>query len=271
MTAGVQPIKTEEFQQRIVRAQALMRENNLKAIYVNAGTNLYYFTGTKWFASERLVGAIIPAEGEIEYIAPYFEVNTLNGFTQIKAKISAWQEDENPYQLVIERLQAMGIRDGQIGIDESAAFFIFDGLAKASSDYTYWSIIARELFKAPVSFKLQGTMIMCCNDLPTVSSIDGGTWRRIRVVEFKSRFCDNPVKENEFKIDPTIKYKIKSWRPYFMSILIHWYNKFLEEGINEPEEVTKEMRRKAKVINFGILYGMGTSALQKNLKTVFNT
>lgn len=31
-------------------------------------------------------------------------------------------------------------------------------------------------------------------------------------------------------------------------------------------EVTKEMRNKAKVINFGILYGMGVSALQKNLK-----
>jgi DNA polymerase-1 len=32
------------------------------------------------------------------------------------------------------------------------------------------------------------------------------------------------------------------------------------------DEVTKEMRNKAKVINFGILYGMGVSALQKNLK-----
>ena len=31
------------------------------------------------------------------------------------------------------------------------------------------------------------------------------------------------------------------------------------------EEVTNDMRRKAKVINFGILYGMGVSALQKNL------
>ncbi len=32
-------------------------------------------------------------------------------------------------------------------------------------------------------------------------------------------------------------------------------------------EVTKEMRIKAKAINFGILYGMGVSALQKNLHT----
>ena len=101
------------------------------------------------------------------------------------------------------------------------------------------TIIARELFKAPVSFKLQGTMIMCCNDLPTVTSIDGGTWRRIRVVEFKSKFCENPVKLNEFKIDPTIKNKIKFWRPYFMSILINSYNDFLKNGLQEPDEVKK--------------------------------
>lgn len=110
------------------------------------------------------------------------------------------------------------------------------------------TIVARELFKAPVSFKLQGMMIMCCNDLPAVTSIDGGTWRRIRVVEFKSRFCDNPVKENEFKIDPKIKYKIKEWRPYFMSILIHYYKKFLEEGLVEPDEV-KKATAKYKVDN----------------------
>ena len=101
------------------------------------------------------------------------------------------------------------------------------------------TIIARELFKAPISFKLQGTMLMCCNDLPAVSSIDGGTWRRIRVIEFKSRFCDNPVKDNEFKIDPRIKHKIKEWRPYFMSILINWYNRYLYEGLCEPDEVKK--------------------------------
>jgi P4 family phage/plasmid primase-like protien len=110
------------------------------------------------------------------------------------------------------------------------------------------TIIARELFKAPVTFKLQGTMILCCNDLPSISSIDGGTWRRIRVIEFKSKFCEHPVKPNEFKIDPSIKQKIKNWRPYFMSILIHWYNRFLYEGLQEPDEV-KSATAKYKVDN----------------------
>lgn len=104
------------------------------------------------------------------------------------------------------------------------------------------SIIARELYKAPISFKLQASMFMCCNDLPNVSSVDGGTFRRLRVVEFKSRFCDNPTKKNEFKIDPTIKTKIKMWRPYFMSILLHYYDIYEKEveikgKIEEPEDV----------------------------------
>ncbi|MCD8527994.1 MAG: DNA polymerase [Candidatus Pacebacteria bacterium] len=33
----------------------------------------------------------------------------------------------------------------------------------------------------------------------------------------------------------------------------------------DQQEVTPDMRRKAKVINFGIIYGMGITALQKNL------
>lgn len=35
----------------------------------------------------------------------------------------------------------------------------------------------------------------------------------------------------------------------------------------EPKDVTKEMRAKAKVINFGVMYGMGVTALQKNIGT----
>ena len=59
MTAGVSPIGRGEFDARLQKARTLMKSEGLEAVYLNAGTNLYYFTGTRWYASERLVGAIV--------------------------------------------------------------------------------------------------------------------------------------------------------------------------------------------------------------------
>tara|TARA_R110000764_G_scaffold19811_4_gene51551 strand:+ start:13231 stop:14451 length:1221 start_codon:yes stop_codon:yes gene_type:complete len=136
MTNQVKAISEAEFKQRIKKAQAIMAENNIAATYIDAGTNLYYFTGTRWYASERMVGAIIPQEGEIKYITPYFEVNTLSQYMTIKGEIKGWQEHESPYQLVSQTLSEIGITTGQLAIDESAAFFIADGIKKAAPTLT---------------------------------------------------------------------------------------------------------------------------------------
>lgn len=110
------------------------------------------------------------------------------------------------------------------------------------------TIIARNLFQSPISFKIQASMIMCCNDIPKINSIDGGITRRLRVIDFKSRFCDNPKKENEYKIDPLIKEKIEEWKSYFMAILIHYFNIHEDElkttgKISEPIEVMKSTEK----------------------------
>nr|WP_220743259.1 Xaa-Pro peptidase family protein [Shewanella colwelliana] len=137
MTEGVVGISKDEFSARVEKAQQLMRDQGLAAIYINAGTNLYYFTGTRWYASERMVGAIIPANGAVEYIAPAFEVDTLKGFMVIDGKVNTWHEDESPYQLFGQVLSNMGIDNGKVGIDESAAFFIFDGVRQAAPSFEY--------------------------------------------------------------------------------------------------------------------------------------
>lgn len=137
MTEGTQPISHEEYQARIGKAQELMKSQGVEAIYVNAGTNLYYFTGTRWYASERMVGAIIPACGAVEYIAPAFEVDTLEGFMIIEGKVNTWQEDESPFELFGTVLNKMGISGAKVGIDESAAFFIFDGVRQAHPHFEY--------------------------------------------------------------------------------------------------------------------------------------
>jgi Xaa-Pro dipeptidase len=135
MTSKVQAITAAELKQRIVKAQTIMAENNIAATYINAGTNLYYFTGTCWYASERMVGAIIPQQGDIKYITPFFEVNTLEQYMTIKGEIKGWQEHESPYLLFKQTLAECGINLGQIAIDESTAFFIADGIKKAAPQF----------------------------------------------------------------------------------------------------------------------------------------
>ena len=99
MTMGIAPISYQEYETRIHKAQALMQDKGVAAIYVNAGTSLYYFTGTRWGASERMVGAIIPASGPLEYIAPAFEEATLLEYMTISGPVNGWEEDQSPYAL----------------------------------------------------------------------------------------------------------------------------------------------------------------------------
>lgn len=140
MTSDVEAITSQEFKQRIVKAQQLMKEKNITATYVNAGTNLYYFTGTRWYPSERMVGAIIPQQGEIHYICPYFEIGSIDLYINLAGKVHGWQEHESPYQLLLDVLHQLEISEGTIAIDESASFFLADGIKlcaiKNNADFT---------------------------------------------------------------------------------------------------------------------------------------
>lgn len=129
MTHDLKPISIEEYQQRIKKAQRYMQDNDIAALYLNAGTNLKYFTGMQWYASERMVGAILPAKGDVQFIAPYFEIGTLLDYQVVEGPIHGWQEEQSPYQLFLNVLEQYGIgSDAKVAIDESAAFFIFDGI-----------------------------------------------------------------------------------------------------------------------------------------------
>ena len=51
-----------------------------------------------------------------------------------------------------------------------------------------------------------------------LKSNDDGTWRRIRVVEFLSKFTENPVDDDpdqpyQFKVDKKLEDKFTKWAP----------------------------------------------------------
>ena len=84
------------------------------------------------------------------------------------------------------------------------------------------TISCRGLYKDQIEFKPQFTMFLACNYVPEVTSNDDGTWRRIRLIEFKSRFMENPDpnKPNQFKLDYSIPGKLEKWKSTFVSMLL---------------------------------------------------
>jgi len=101
-------------------------------------------------------------------------------------------------------------------------------------------IEARGLFSDQEKFNMMGKMFLSCNDLPPISSMDNGTWRRIRVIPHISTFKDpgspdiDPSK-HIYEKDMKLKIKLKNWRVAFLGLLVHYYNtKYLHEGLREP-------------------------------------
>jgi Xaa-Pro dipeptidase len=73
MTDGIVPITEAERKQRIAKAQQLMDQNKMDAIFLEGTVSCYYFTGMRWGQSERTFGIVIPSKGSISYICPKFE------------------------------------------------------------------------------------------------------------------------------------------------------------------------------------------------------
>lgn len=120
------------------------------------------------------------------------------------------------------------------------------------------TITARALFKEPIYFKPQFKPFLLCNDLPGIKSDDDGTWRRIKVIPFTSKFLKksdaNPQTSvgrkllkngpdasiGQFWADLQITEKIPEWKQIFMGMLIENYRNYRRDGLVHPKEVTKE-------------------------------
>jgi P4 family phage/plasmid primase-like protien len=92
-------------------------------------------------------------------------------------------------------------------------------------------IQGRALFQETITFIPQFKLVVCTNTLFDIKSNDDGTWRRIRVCEFMSKFLEKPFndldkfpKENfpyQFEIDKRIDEKFNKWAPVLMNILVN--------------------------------------------------
>ena len=108
-------------------------------------------------------------------------------------------------------------------------------------------ITARGLHRDPIEYYPQFKIVLTCNNKPDVTEVDDGTWRRIRNLEFRSKFVDTPDPNNEFEfdIDDELSRKMEHWPEAFMWILLEEYKEYKKYGIHEPKSVrenTKEYK-----------------------------
>jgi P4 family phage/plasmid primase-like protien len=117
---------------------------------------------------------------------------------------------------------------------------IYTGLMKAI--FGNDNITGRLLHQNESSFKPQASGFLACNDLPTIVSQDGGTWRRIRVLDFPYKFVMGEPKPNtnEKRGNPNLSNELGDLAQAFMSILIKKYRVMMDTRggiIVEPPDV----------------------------------
>ena len=147
MASRARPITPSEREARIERARALMRSENLDALFLMEGTSLNYFSGIRWWGGERMFAMVLPAKGPAFYVCPAFEEGRAREQIQkapggTESDLRTWQEDENPYQLVAQGLKDRGLLTGRIGIEETVHFVFSEGLGKAAPQATLVSATA---------------------------------------------------------------------------------------------------------------------------------
>jgi len=121
-------------------------------------------------------------------------------------------------------------------------------------------IMANPKHKEPITFCPQMQLAVTANVELGIKSNDDGTWRRIRKIDFESKFVDNPYGDEfkypkeecpyQYQRDNKIEERFAEWGPIFLSMLVEIaYEK--QGVVNDCEEVlasSKEYREGQDVL-----------------------
>lgn len=129
--AEAAPITPAERAARIAKVQGLMARAGVGALLVEAGSTLRYFTGIDWWRSERLTAALIPVEGPVAVVTPFFEEPSIREMLAVPGDVRVWQEDEDPHALVAGWLRDLKLTGRPVAVEETVRYFAIDGLQRA--------------------------------------------------------------------------------------------------------------------------------------------
>jgi Xaa-Pro dipeptidase len=161
MTGNAHPISAAERRARIAKVQTLMEQNKIRALLIESGASLEYFTGIRWPRSERTTAAVIPARGNVLIVTPAFEEPSVRETLSVGDDVRPWDESESPFTAIVQGLRDRGVRAGRIAAEPTVRFFIIDGMRKAGGAYEIVSgdplIRACRMIKSPAELALMQT------------------------------------------------------------------------------------------------------------------
>jgi P4 family phage/plasmid primase-like protien len=104
-------------------------------------------------------------------------------------------------------------------------------------------IQARALYSDSEIFEPQFSLVVCTNALFDVKSNDDGTWRRMKLVDYMSKFISEGETHTDdtkyvFPKDKGLKEKLPKWAPVFISMLVKRAYETDGEVIDCPEVVS---------------------------------
>jgi Xaa-Pro dipeptidase len=122
------PISASERQARIEKAQFLLQEFGFGALLLESGSALTYFTGIRWWRSERFTGALITADGDLCIVTPAFEEPSIREQMEFGEDVRTWEEHESPFALVTGYLAEKKLLSKPLAIEETVRNFITAGI-----------------------------------------------------------------------------------------------------------------------------------------------
>ncbi len=135
MTAGTCRSRDDERRARIAKAQKLMADQKIDAIFMEGTASCFYFANMRWGQSERTFGVVIPAKGDLAYVCPKFEEDRARELIKFGNDVRTWEEHESPYALIAGIVKDRGVQHHRIGMEERVRFFIADGVRKAAPGF----------------------------------------------------------------------------------------------------------------------------------------
>jgi Xaa-Pro dipeptidase len=128
ITGNVVAISAKERVARIAKAQKLMRKHDIAALILEPGAAMDYFSGIQWWRSERLTAVVIPREGDLAVVCPFFEEPSIRETLAVGKDVRVWQEHESPFVQIQQILKDRGVNKGKLAFEHSVRYFVLQGV-----------------------------------------------------------------------------------------------------------------------------------------------